>query len=232
MKTRLRQGSLACMPSIESIPNDTGYALILADDHPLVLDGLKLLFECLPWVGRIDVAHDGLELCEHPRIDRADAVVVDLAMPRLDGLSSIQRLRRRYPKLAIVAITGAEHWFPEVEVRAAGADAFLSKHRPGEEVVAAVLQALIGRGHVSVSKVVAPAQRGAAARVPQEDISVREREILKLLAEGYGIDETAALLNISVATVCKHREHLHGKLGTRNTATLTRIAIRMGLVSG
>lgn len=147
------------MPITEPTPKDAGYALILADEHPLALDGLKLLFECLPWVGRIDLAHDGLELGEHPCIDKADAVVVDLAMPRLGGLSGIRRLRRRHPQLAIVAITGDEHWFPEAEVRAAGIDAFLSKHRRGEEIVAALLQALIGRGHVSVTKVVAPAQR-------------------------------------------------------------------------
>jgi DNA-binding NarL/FixJ family response regulator len=203
-------------------------ALILADDHPLVLEGLKLLFEHLPWIERVDLAHDGLELCEHPRIGQAHAVIADLAMPRLDGLSSIRRLRHRYPDLAIVAITGAGHWFPESEVGQAGADIYLSKQRPGEEVIAALEQALARHGRPP------PAARHArTAMVPdnEETLSGREREILKLLGEGCGIEETSRILNISPATARKHREHLHAKLGTSNTATLTRIAVRMGLIA-
>lgn len=219
------------MQTIDSRSTKNGYALILADDHPLVLDGLKLLFECLPWVTRIDLARDGLELCEHPRISSADAVVADLSMPRLDGLSSIHRLRRRYPELAIVAITGAEHWFPETDVRAAGADAFLSKHRPGEEIIAALAHALTSHGHAIANRVADLKYRESKVEVPEDELSEREREILKLLAEGYGIDDTAGILKISAATVRKHREHLHDKLGTSNAAMLTRIAMRMGLVA-
>ena len=81
-----------------------------------MLDSLRLLFECVPWVGRIELSRDGLELWDKALSSSADAIVTDLSMPRLDGLSSIRRLRRRFPQLAIVAITGAEHWFPEPEV--------------------------------------------------------------------------------------------------------------------
>lgn len=202
--------------------------LILADDHPLVLEGLKLLFEHLSWIDQVDLAHDGIQLCEHSCIDKADAVIVDLSMPRLDGLSSIRRLRRRYPLLAIVAITGSGHYFPEAEVRAAGADDYLSKQRSGEEVIAALENALMQHGYYLPNMNHGPmADRPVEARLLTE----REREILKLLGEGYGIEETADILSISSATVRKHREHLHEKLGTSNTASLTRIAVRMGLVT-
>jgi len=209
-------------------PRDGKITLIIADDHPLILEGLKLLFEHLPWIERVDLAEDGLDLCEHPRIADADAVILDLSMPRLDGLSSIRRLRRRYPRLTIVAITGAGHWFPEAEVREAGADGYLSKQRPGEEVIAALENALMQHGYYLSNMCNShTADRPAEAELLTE----REREILKLLGEGYGIDETADILSISPATARKHREHLHEKLGTSNTATLTRIAMRLGLVA-
>ena len=148
-------------------------------------------------------------------------------MPRLDGLSSIRRLRRRYPQLAIVAITGAEHWFPEPEVFEAGADAYLSKHRPGEEVVAALADALERHSGVPVH---IAAKTSGLAQVQPEELSEREREVLKVLAEGFNVEESAAMLHVSPATIRKHREHLHEKLGTSNTARLTLMAVHMGLV--
>jgi DNA-binding NarL/FixJ family response regulator len=203
------------------------FTLVIADDHPLVLDGLRLLFENIPWIGRIELSRDGLELWDKVLSSSADAVITDLSMPRLDGLSSIRRLRRRYPQLAIVAITGAEHWFPEPEVSEAGADAYLSKHRPGEEVVAALAAALERHGWAPVQ---IAAKSSILAPVRPEELSEREREVLKLLAEGFNVEESAAMLHVSPATIRKHREHLHEKLGTSNTARLTLIAVHMGLV--
>lgn len=206
------------------------FTLVIADDHPLVLSSLRLLFECVGWVGRIELCRDGLELWDKTLAVAADAVITDLSMPRIDGLSSIRRLRQRFPRLAIVAISGAEHWYPESEVFEAGADAYLSKHRPGEDVVAA-LAAALERHDRTPQNTPAPRRSNVARQPAADELSGREREILKLLAEGYGNDETADLLSISPATVRKHREHLHNKLGTSNTATLTRIAVRMGLVA-
>ena len=205
------------------------FTLIIADDHPLVLDGLRLLFENIPWIGRIELSRDGLELWNKALTSSADAVITDLSMPRLDGLSSIRRLRRRYPQLAIVAITGAEHWFPEPEVFEAGADAYLSKHRPGEEVVAALADALERHSGARV-QIVAQTSVLAPVRVQPEELSEREREVLKVLAEGFNVEESAAMLHVSPATIRKHREHLHEKLGTSNTARLTLMAVHMGLV--
>ncbi len=212
-----------------AISRAAGFTLVIADDHPMVLDSLRLLFECVPWIGRVELCRDGLELWERARAVAADAVITDLSMPRLDGLSSIRRLRRHSADMAIIAISGAEHWFPESEVREAGADAYLSKHRAGEDIVAALAAALgqHGRGTPRTGGGHSAAEDGTAA-----ELSEREREVLKLLAEGYSLDEAAATLNISSATIRKHREHLFEKLGTSNTAKLTLIAVRRGLVEG
>ncbi len=203
-----------------------GFTLVIADDHPMVLDSLRLLFECVPWIGRVELCRDGLELWERACAVAADAVITDLSMPRLDGLSSIRRLRRHSADMAIIAISGAEYWFPEPEVREAGADAYLSKHRAGEDIVAALAAALEqhGRG------VPRPGGGHTTAADDTAELSEREREVLKLLAEGFSLDEAAATLNISPATIRKHREHLFEKFGTSNTAKLTLIAVRMGLV--
>lgn len=214
---------------VTAFPPATKFTLVIADDHPLVLDSLRLLFECVPWVGRIELCRDGLELWERACAVAADIVITDLSMPRLDGLSSIRRLRRHNEDMAIVAISGAEHYFPEPEVREAGADVYLSKHRSGEDIVAAVVDALIRHDpHVAPPASV----RKTSTRQTTTELSEREREVLKLLAEGYGLDEAAAILNISPATIRKHREHLFMKLGTHNIAKLTLIAVRMGLVQG
>lgn len=207
------------------------FTLAIADDHPLVLDSLRILFECVSWIGRIELCRDGIELWDKTLASAADAVITDLSMPRLDGLSSIRRLRHRDPHLAIVAISGAEHWFPEPEVFDAGADAYLSKHRSGEDVVAALAIALERHGRAPQIEP-APRHGNMAGQPAAVELSEREREILKLLAEGHGVDATADLLSISPATVRKHREHLFSKLGTNNTARLTLAAIHMGLVVG
>lgn len=211
-----------------STPADK-FTLVIADDHPLVLDSLRLLFECVPWVGRVELCRDGLELCDRARTVAADIVITDLSMPRLDGLSSIRRLRRHDEAMAIIAISGAEHYFPEPEVLEAGADAYLSKHRSGEDIVAAVAGALERHGRNGASQAGAPKATHAETATP---LSEREREVLKLLAEGYGLEESAAMLHVSPATIRKHREHLFEKLGTSNTAKLTLLAVRMGLVQG
>lgn len=213
------------MPAPIFVPRK--FTLVIADDHPLVLDGLRLLFENIPWIGRIELSRDGLELWDKAVTSSADAVITDLSMPRLDGLSSIRRLRRRYPQLAIVAITGAEHWFPEPEVFEAGADAYLSKHRPGEEVVAALAAALELHGGAPVQ---IAAKSSVLAPVHPDELSEREREVLKLLAEGFNVEESGSMLHVCPSTIRKHREHLHEKLGTSNTARLTLIAVHMGLV--
>ena len=213
----------------DSLISPQKFTLVIADDHPLVLNSLRMLFESVPWIGRIELSRDGLELLDMARSASADAIITDLSMPRLDGLSSIRRLRRRDPQLAIVAITGAEHWFPEPEVLEAGADAYLSKHRPGEEVVSALAAAL--ERHRSAPVRIALTRSGRAmVRNHPEDLSEREREVLKLLAEGFNIEEAAEMLHVSPATIRKHREHLHEKLGTSSTARLTLIAVHMGLV--
>lgn len=216
------------MPLPNFSPHDK-LTLVIADDHPLVLDSLRLLFDYVPWVGRIELCRDGLELWDRARAVAADIVITDLSMPRLDGLSSIRRLRRHDEALVIIAISGAEHYFPEPEVLEAGADAYLSKHRSGEDIVAAVAEALMRHGRAAIPPSGVRKANPAETATPLSD---REREVLKLLAEGYGLDECAALLHISPATIRKHREHLFEKLGTSNTAKLTLIAVRMGLVQG
>lgn len=216
------------MSVIPFSPTDK-FTLVIADDHPLVLDSLRLLFECVPWIGRIELCRDGLELCERARAVAADIVITDLSMPRMDGLSSIRRLRRRSADMAIIAISGAEYWFPESDVKEAGADAYLSKHRSGEEIVVALAAALKQHGRGTPQS---EGERSAIASTAGAELSNREAEVLKLLAEGFDLNAAAAMLNISPATLRKHREHLFEKLGTSNTAKLTLLAVRMGLVQG
>jgi len=203
------------------------YRIIIADDHPLVLDSLHNLLGYLGWFEQIQLASDGVMLCDLARQQLFDAAIVDLSMPRLDGLSSIRRLRRIHPQIALVAFTGSELWYPAPEVKEAGADEYLSKSSDGEELVAALARALQRRGRE------VPAFDALTHSIePEPALTAREREVLKLLAEGYSLEQSGQLLHISGATVRKHRENIYQKLGSSNTAELTLTAIRMGLLSG
>ena len=213
------------MNSEHEISNEL--TILVADDHPLILDSLSYLLSSLPWVSHVYQASDGLELWIQAQKCDAAGAVVDLSMPRMDGLSSIRRLRKRFPEMAIVAMTGSENWYPAEEAYQSGADEYLTKHREGDDVVKALSRALARRGH----KTLLP--QGTAkpeVALPLDSLTQREREVLKLLAEGYSVRDSADILYVSPATIRKHRENLYAKLGSNNIARLTLLAVRMGVV--
>jgi len=207
--------------------------LLLADDHTLVLEGLRKLLE--PHFDLIETVEDGRTLLRRAPQFNPDAILLDISMPLLNGIDAARQLRKALPQTKIIFLTMHADPAYVTEAFRAGASGYLLKRSAASELVNAVNEVL--RGRVYVTPLVArdmlrsvlwtPAGPSAAPG----DLSSRQREILQLVAEGHTSKEIAGLLNVSVKTVEYHKARLMQRLGLRTTADLTRYAIQHGLVS-
>jgi DNA-binding NarL/FixJ family response regulator len=211
--------------------------VIIADDHNLVRQGIRALLEKAPDIKIIAEASDGqqaVELCEqyHP-----DVLVIDIVMPRLNGLNAVEKLRERnIPTRSIILSMYSD----ETLIRQAlikGIKGYVIKQAVSEELLLSIQAAMRGETYLSpaVSSILVESTiqgRGLHDSGDAYDhLSLREREVLQLLAEGYTNNETGKTLSISEKTVEKHRAAIMDKLDIHNLAGLVRIAIKHGLIS-
>ena len=209
--------------------------ILLADDHPMVRRGLRMVLDAEPDLEVIAEAGDGAEAVELGTSEEIDLAVLDVAMPRLTGLQAAAELKRRRPELRTLMLSmyDSEQYF--FEALKAGAAGYVLKSAADHDLVEACRAAMRGEPFLYPAAVAAlirdyldRAARGEA--VPSDPLTPRELEIVKLVAEGYASDEIAATLVISKKTVEHHRSHILEKLGMRDRVELTRYAIRRGLV--
>jgi len=208
--------------------------VLLVDDHPLVRAGIRRVLETRAGLTVVGEAPNGLEALRLIEASRPDVVVLDLAMPELDGLELLQRLRDRSGSLRILVLT--MHAQREYIRRAiqAGADGYLLKESAVQELLAAIESVLGGQPYYSPA--VAAELARAAAEPPGGEsperprLTGREREVLSGIARGLSTKEIAAELDISARTVETHRANLMGKLELRSIALLTQYAMRVGML--
>jgi DNA-binding NarL/FixJ family response regulator len=206
--------------------------VLLADDHPLVLAGLKSLLE--PRFEVVGTAVDGRALVEAAEAARPDLILADISMPELDGIEATRRLRETVPetRVVILSIHVEPSW-----VRAAfdaGAHAYLTKTGAPEEIETALREVL--KGHFYVCPAVARAVIGPAARRPPRRpaseagpaLTRREQEIVRLVGAGLGNKEIARRLGVSLATVRTHLSSVYGKLGAASRVELALYAAQSG----
>ncbi|MFE0016396.1 response regulator [Mesorhizobium sp. NPDC059054] len=211
---------------------------ILADDHAIMREGVKLLIGAMENVSVVAEAAEGETLLKVVRDTKADLLVLDLGMPGVSGVPFIAEIRELAPRLKIVVLTA------NIEPRTVrlalefGANAYLTKDGDPEELGAAI-EALRQGGTYLARTVRFAVSEPDRSRMPdaQEIISPvpltqRERQILLLVAQGMTARETAERLGISQATARKHRENLMRKLDLHSTAELTAYAVRLGLPTG
>jgi len=205
--------------------------ILLADDHVMFRQGLRVLLE-QAGMSVIGEASDGQEALRLAHEHTPDVAVLDLAMPSLNGLETARRLRETLPQTKIVLLT----MYPEepyvLEALQAGAVGYVLKTQAAGDIVQAIRDALQGAMYLSsrVAHTVVQAYLTRSARSP-DPLTSREREIVQRIAEGQTTKEIAAALGLSVKTVETHRNSLMRKLDIHETATLVRYALRRGLTT-
>jgi two-component system, NarL family, response regulator NreC len=204
--------------------------VILADDHVMFREGLALLLP--PEMELVAAVSNGRELLEATRRLHPDVVVADLTMPELGGLEALRILRNEGAQARFVILTVHAEPALAAEALRAGAACYVVKHAAGEELLEALRQAAAGRTYLSPlvsGDVVRRLAEGAPS--PGDALTPRQREVLRLLAEGRRVKEIAAELGLSVRTVETHKYEMMHLLEIDNTVELVKFAIRQGIVS-
>ncbi|WP_347976792.1 response regulator transcription factor [Microbacterium sp. ProA8] len=207
---------------------DVAIRLLIADDHPVVRDGLRGMFAGDPRFDVVGEASDGAHAVELARALDPDVVLMDLRMPRLDGVSAIRRLRELGIAARVLVLTTFDtdsEVLPAVE---AGATGYLLKDAPIDDLKRAVEAS--ARGESVLSPTVAT-RLMHQVREPGSPISDRELEVLSLIAQGRSNREVAAELFISEATVKTHLLHVYDKLGVNDRAAAVAVGFQRGLLT-
>ncbi|MFF7358130.1 MULTISPECIES: response regulator transcription factor [Streptomyces] len=212
--------------------------VVVADDQTVVREGIVMLLGLLPGVQVVGAAGDGEEAVRLVAELAPDVVLMDLRMPRCDGVEATRRIRAQYPGTQVVVLTtyaDDESLFPALR---AGARGYLTKDAGGDEIVRAVESVLSGDAGLSPSvqrrllERLSQPEAGppVTADAPPDGLTARETEVLLLIAEGFSNQEIARKLHVSTATVKTHINNLFSKTGLKDRAQAVRYAYSKGLV--
>jgi two-component system response regulator NreC len=204
--------------------------ILLVDDHVLVRQGLKGLLEREGFVvvGEASDGQEGLRLTETAR---PDIVVMDISMPTINGLSAAREIQKKFPKIKTILLTQHDEKQYVTEALEAGVKGYVLKNQAGSDLLQALRQ--VSRGEVYLSPGVAQAvveSYQSNTGKSGTHLTVRERQVLQMIAEGKSTKDIAAVLGISVKTAESHRTRLMQKLDIHETASLVRYAVRNGIV--
>jgi two-component system, NarL family, response regulator LiaR len=209
--------------------------VVVVDDHHAVRTGIGAVLLAASDIELVGEAADGqeaLRVCEEVR---PDVVIMDLKLPKMDGITAIRELRRRDPQVQVLALTSFpdEYWVQEA--LNAGATSYLLKNVELDALVAAVRATHRHRTTLSpesTQALIRAATRTLSGRSPtvEEGLTAREKEVLALVVEGLGNQQIAERLTITLATVKYHIQHLYGKLGVRTRTGLVAQALRLHLI--
>ncbi len=211
--------------------------IVIAEDHTILRDGLHSLLEMQEGFEVVGHAADGLEAIDCAAQFQPDIMLLDISMPKMDGLSAIREIKKQHPRIKILALTVHRDEEYILSAFKAGADGYCLKDAHFEEVLKAVQVVLSGKSYMSpeVSEKVLEGylegRKTLKTSSAWDDLTQREKEVLKLIAEGHKNAEIAEFLCISVKTVNKHRSNLMRKLDIHNASALTTYAIEKGLVT-
>jgi two-component system response regulator NreC len=211
--------------------------VLLADDHTIVRQGVRLCLEAMGDIEVVAEAEDGQLAVQLANQLRPDVAVVDLTMPRLNGVEAIRQIRRDLPDTEVVVLSVHDSEPYVVQALRAGAAGYVLKRNAATELAAAIRAAHDGQAylHPSIARRViddylSRIHASEDAAEPHERLTPREREVLQLAAEGHSTRAIAGLLCLSTKTVEHHRASVMTKLGLHGQTELVKYAIRSGLV--
>ncbi|MHA6619892.1 response regulator [Pseudonocardia sp. DLS-67] len=209
--------------------------ILLADDHALVRQGLRLILDAEPDLAVVAEAADGSEAVAAASADEVDLAILDIAMPRLTGIQAAREISQRAPRIHILMLSMYDNEQYFFESLKAGASGYVLKSVADRDLIEACRASMRGEPFLYPGAVTAlirdylqRTRRGD--RLPDRILTPREEEIVKLIAESHSSREIAETLGISAKTVDRHRANILQKLGMRDRLDLTRYAIRAGLV--
>ena len=207
--------------------------ILLADDHKIVRDGLRLLIDAQPDMRVVGEAADGREALRQARELKPDIVIMDLSMPHVNGLQATASLRTELPEVKVIALTAHEDESYLSQLCKAGAAGFVLKRSAGDELLRAISAVAKGGLHFEpalASKALARQIAGAAAgRTPRTcSLSDRERDVLVRIAWGFSNKEIAGELELSVKTVETYKVRIADKLGLRSRTEIVQFALQQG----
>ena len=204
--------------------------VVIADDHPLIRQGLRLLLADEHDIRVVDVASDGREVIDAVASSRPDVAVVNLKMPVMDGIEATAMIRASYPSTQVVMLSVHSDSLTAQNALAKGAVGYISKQSAASELVEAIRSASKGAVYVSDSISRTGFEPGNFIDPGGSPLTHREREILLLTVKGKSNHQVSRTLDISINTVCNHRTSFMSKLGAHNLSDLMRKAISFGLI--
>jgi two-component system, NarL family, response regulator NreC len=211
--------------------------ILLADDHTVVRDGLRALLERQPDMAVIGEASDGRDSVRLAEEQSPDVVIMDIAMPNMNGIEATRRIIAGNPRTAVVILSMHHDESYVLRSLKAGAKGYLLKDSLRSDLIDAIRSVFQGRSYLTrkVSRIMQEDYVRQLERRNLDDsyelLTDREREILQLVAEGRTNKEAANLLNVSITTVETHRTHILQKLGLHSIPELILYAVRKGIIS-
>ncbi len=210
--------------------------IIIADDHRIIHDGLKPMLDSQPDIEVVALADTGKKAVELTEELKPNLVIMDISMPDLNGFEATLHIVSQCPEVKIIALSMNSDRQYVKRMLEAGASAYLTKDCSLEELVDAIRIVSAGKKYLSpeISSIVIDESLNHSSRTgssASSGLTMRERDVLQLLAEGKSLNETAAKLSLSIKTVHTHRQNIMEKLDLHSIAELTKYAIKEGLTS-
>ena len=212
------------------------YRVVIAEDHTLFREGLKALLSLEPEFEVVGEAADGYHAIQSAKELKPDLILLDISMPRVDGMAAIKEIKRVCPEAKILILTVHKTEEHVLETLKSGASGYVLKDASHEEFLLAMKSVLQDKRYLSPdisARIVDGYLNGRGTDEPDtpwKSLTPREKQVLKLVAEGYKNKEIADFLCISVKTVAKHRSNIMAKLDLHSASELTAYAMKRGLV--
>ena len=208
--------------------------ILVVDDHAIMRDGIRALLNLHDDIEIVGEASEGREAVEKAQELTPDVIVMDIAMPSMDGLEATRRITKKDPRVKVLVLTQHDNKEYILSAVKAGSAGYVPKRALGSELVSAIRAVHKGDSFLypsAATALIEDYRQQVERKEPYDRLTAREREVLKLLAEGHTSRETADILVISLKTVLGHRTKIMGKLDIHNRTELIKYALRKGLVS-